>query len=201
MPDTRNRQYGALLRAVEKRIRAFIGDSVPDGNKPGTYCGITAPPGRPPTWAGNYWYSVFHRGMVGNSRQPTFHDRVYGVGVCLSVRVNAKPNDRIGNAAILELNTGLADRVDALADHLHGSYELLHDANLLMRSAQVNDVDVEQGFVETLLFQSATDPQEQGPMWFGGDPTKATGPAPAGLSVTLNFGGARYAPDNPEYLE
>ncbi len=196
MPETRNRQYGALLRGVEKRLRAFIGDTTPDGDTPGKFCGITAPSGRPPSWAGNYWYSVFHRGMAGNSKSPQYHSRTYGVGICITVRVNAKPADRIGNAVILDIDTGLADRVDAVADFLHGDYETMHLANQFMRSAQTLGVDTDQGFSEPLLFQSATDPQEQGPSWFSADPTKAGGPVSAGYSVTLNFGGAVYAPDN-----
>jgi len=191
VPETRNRQYGALLRGVEKRLRAFIGDTAPDGSTPGKYCGITGPIGRPPSWAGDVWYSVHARGMAGESRSPQNHDRVYGFAVTITVRVNAKPADRIGNALLLSIDTGLHDRVDAVADFLHGDYGTLHEANAQMRSAQTAGQDTEQGFEEPPLFQGATDPTEQGPMWFGSDPTKG-GPASAGYSVTLNFGGTRF---------
>jgi hypothetical protein len=194
--ETRNRQYGALLRGVESRVRSFLSDTAPDGNTPGKYCGITAPPGRPPSWAGSVWYSVFHRGMAGEGKSPQYHERVYGVGICLTVRVNAKPQDRIGNSIILAIDEGIADRVDALAEYLHGDYDTMHLVNQYMRSAQTASVDTEQGFVEPLLFQGATDPTEQGPNWFGSDPTKAGGAASAGYSVTLNFGGARYIKAN-----
>jgi hypothetical protein len=192
MPETRNRQFGALLRAVEKRVRAHIGDSVPDGSTPGKYCGITAPPGRPPSWAGDIWYSVFARGISGLSKNPQYHERDYGVGVTITLRVSAKPADRIGNALLLSIDTGMADRVDALADLLHGDYTTLHSANEFMRSAQTAGDDTEQGFVEPLLFSGATDPQEQGPNWFNADPTKLGSPSAGGYSVTLSFNGAKF---------
>lgn len=181
-----------MLRAVETAIRSHLGDSVPAG-KPGQLVGITAPPGKPPSWAGDVWYSVFGRNMVGNTQRPTSIDRTYGVGVTITLRVDARPQDRIGNSLMLGIDTGMYDRVDDLADYFHeNAYAILTAANTNMRSAQTLGVDTDQGFEEPLVFQNASDPTEQGPSWFNADPTKQGGPAAAGYSVTLNFGGMTY---------
>lgn len=192
--ETRNRQNGAMLRAVEAALRSHLGDTVPAGT-PGSIVGIAAPPGRPPTWAGNVWYSVFGRNMAGVSPRPTYHERTYGCGICITVRVNAKPQDRIGNALMLAIDEGLYDRVDDIAQYVHdqtNAYAIMHAANGYMRSTQTLGVDVEQGFTEPLIFQGATDPTEQGPAWFGADVTKQGSAAGAGYSVQLNFGGMTY---------
>lgn len=185
----RNRQQGAQLRAVEQRIRQLLSDTnqvAPDA--PGKLCGVT-PFGRPPTWAGSFWYGIYGGRISGTSEQPQYVERRYGFAVVITCRVDAKPQDRLGNALLLAINTGLYDRVDQLADELHGDYELLTQANTLMRSEQVADVDVQQGFSEPAIFRNASEPQQQGAMWFGADPEK--NPA-AGVSSTLMFDGLLY---------
>lgn len=185
----RSRQQGAILRAVEQRVRTLLGDSAPVAlEAPGKLCGVT-PFGRPPTWAGSVWYGIYGRGISGISEQPQYVERKYGFAVVITCRVDAKPQDRLGNALMLAVDSGLHDRVDQLADELHGDYELMTLANTLMRSDQVDGVDVEQGFSEPAYFRNASDPQQQGPMWFGADPER--NPA-AGVSSTLVFDGLRY---------
>lgn len=187
----RNRQAGALLRAVDQYLRLLLNDTV-DSGKPGSICGVT-PGGRPPTWAGTNWYGIDGDALGWGSNNPQYHERKYGFTVTITVRVDAKPRDRLGNSLLMAIDTGIYDKIDEIADALHGKYDLFSLANTMMRSAQTAGVDIDQGFVTPPLFRGATKPVEQGAMWFGADPEKASA---AGVSSTLTFGEVTYIRDN-----
>ena len=183
----RNRQNAALLRAVDERLRTLLSDDI-DPTKPGKFSGVTSL-GKPPSWAGTLWYGIHAKGFAGNSNSPQYHERLYGFRITVTIRVDAKPKDRLGNALLMAVDSGLLDRADEIAEWFHGDYTLLALANEKMRSAQAAGVDIDQGFQIPAYFRSASDPDERGPDWFGADPEK--GPA-AGVSCTLLFDGMTF---------
>lgn len=179
-----NKPWSALLRATEQTIRTWLTDTE-SSNMPGNICGVTGPKGEPPESAGKIFYAVHPQSVSGESTESDYTDRAYSIAVTITLRCDAVPHDRTGNALMMAESIGLLDRVDALVEKLHGNYTLLTLAN-----DNYNVAD--QGFVVPLLFQGA-DVVDRGPDWWGADigPNSGTIPVAAGYSSTLRFGGAR----------
>lgn len=179
-----NKPFSALLRATEQVIRTWLADTE-TSERPGNICGVTGPKGEPPEWAGKVFYAVHPVSLANQSKEADHMDREYSVGVTITLRADAVPHDRTGNALLMAESIGLLDRIDALAEKIHGNYTLLGLAN-----DNYNVAD--QGFAVPLLFQGG-DVVERGPDWWGADvgPDSSAIPVAAGLSSTLRFGGAR----------
>lgn len=143
------------------------------------YVGVQ-PDGRPPPVAGQMYVAI-HAGPFQN-QSDTSLDETYEARVTLSMRGPVVPTDRQGSDLVVLASTGLLARAEAIRASQHMNYTVLNNAN----TGQTYSIGAgENGFVEPLKFQSASEPIEVGADWWRSD--KKMG----GWMVALVFGGAR----------
>lgn len=167
----------ALLLAVRDRLRA----SAPGGLAyESAQCEVGFD-GMPHPRAGQVFVAV-HPGSVSNEADTHLAER-YTVYVTLTMRAGHLPQDREGSQLMALASTGLYARAEAIRTLLHMNEAVRSDANTTIG---VGD----NGFTETIRYQSMDSPQLKGPDWFGAeDPSDG----PVGLAIQLTFGGAmRY---------
>ena len=177
----------ALLKGVEAVIRAFLADAPADGRTPGAAVGLTDPDGKPPPGGWSVFYGIAGGAVQGKSQYLGRAEKVYGCRVTITMRLQGIPEDRIGYELLAKERQGLHDRVDALADLIHGSYaDVLAAANAAL---DVGDGANQQGFHRGLHFADATAPVKKGARWFG---AAEKGDKAQGYAVTATFAGANY---------
>lgn len=176
----------ALLRGVELVLRQSLGDVAADGKTPGAECGLADPDGKPPPGAWTTFYGIAAAAFSGKGRYAGRAEKVYGCRVTITVRLQGVPEDRIGYELLAAERQGLHDRADALADLIHGSYDVLAAANAAL---DAGDGTVQQGFHEPPYFADCTAPVKKGGRWFG---AAEKSDRPVGYAVTASFAGANF---------
>lgn len=175
----------ALLRAVEARLRAVLGDT------DGKLVRIMPGDGKPPAGCGQVFYSVVWPGSASEDVNPLSHDVVHPVTVTITARAAVHPLDRRGTKAVDAGGViALADRV---ADRgvIHGYDLLMAEANALIPGtaeyAAANGGGVTtNGFCEELVLLDYGPVVERGGEWVGAEPG-----GEGVLSCDVRFGKAR----------
>lgn len=166
----------ALLNAVERRLRAALGDAE------GKHVGVQ-PDGAPPSTFGQWYAGIDETGYSNIDPNPLSLDEQYGVVVMLTVRMDYAPKDR--RASRMLAKNEMRDRSRRIVLALHADYDVLGYANAEITAANANA----NGFIEPLCFKLAAAVTESGPEWHGGTPS-ADGQATVYVR-RITFGGAR----------
>lgn len=165
----------ALLEAVANKIASLdgVGKALVD----------VRDDGRPPATAGEWFYSVHAGDMIGNATECI--DVTFPVLVTISRRAGFTPNDRVGQEVIRKARTGMYARIWAVIEALHGQWDYMIPAS---DDTTANGIigATEQGFCETLAFETASKPREVDGSWFA-----AEGAGAIGYESTLTFAKAR----------
>lgn len=176
----------ALLTAVETRLRSVLSD--PNGE----VCGAQED-GKPPPFAGQFYYAVWWPGSRQTDQNPLSLDVEHQVTVTVTARMGYAPRDRRG--AILKAVAQIEQQAERVAEAVHANYaELMNVANANVvgtaewAAAQVPPVAAtKNGFVEPLRFIDYGPVKKQSAEWVGAKPDSNA----AVYTVDVRFGGAR----------
>lgn len=141
----------AMLLSVAEFIRAnftfkrYILDEV--------WCAVE-PDGRPPPAAGEFFIAV-HQGGFRNESMEYLHNR-HTINLTLTLKIARLPIDRAGIEAIVEMQDGLDEVADWLADNIHLNYEIMGRANeLIVEKNKKLKIDSINQFIEPLRFSTS----------------------------------------------
>lgn len=178
---------GVLLQAVRDRLIAAL--SIDDPAK----IAINGT-GRPDPLAGEEFW-VVHPGAFNNTSVQSLDER-YDVCVTVSRRTEYAPDDRSEDWLVTG-TIGLYDRIALARAAVHMNYQVLADAGGFNGQANwaggkpYSLPNTVNGFAEPLMFSLAHLPVPQGPEWFGSNSDGDEGNLYGGVSVQLDFLGAR----------
>lgn len=167
----------ALFQAIETDLRTFLGDAA---SQPDAKHVAVCPDGRPHPSAGEYFYAIHDGGEQGESDQAHRLGYYQTVQVTITKKMQAVPSDRAGRELLMATGTGLLDRANALKERLHGSWDVIGEANTLTGIVAA----VGYGWTQTLLFASRSPVEPRTPEWFWSDDEQR---GPVGVSTTLTF--------------
>lgn len=167
----------ALLLATRDHLRSELGLDA-------TTCEVTAD-GRPFPFSGMVFYAV-HLSSWRNDWCEGAFDEVFGVAVTITKRTARVPQSKVGRAVLVKEQSGLLKLAAAVRLKVHLNYTLMGLAN----DAIGDGVDA-NGFREPLLFRSVSVPQAQNANWFAARGESSQKTSDAGMSVTVQFDGAR----------
>ena len=178
----------ALLEAVRTRPRAGL-----------LVAGTTLDPGQveieygevPPTSVQDVHLMVNPVGATKGPDQSTIkgtaYDKIWGVKITVVMKATL-PRDRMRNLYAL-FNSSMNQWIGAVEDLLHGDYNLLNAANIILTSKE----EGASGFHEPLEFERYEGPEAVGPEYFDQrnfNRTESSG-AVAGIKKSIVFGGMR----------
>lgn len=178
----------ALLTAVESRLRSAAVLNDPNGEISGAQ-----EDGRPPPFAGQWYYAVWWPGSRQTDANPLSLDVEHAVTVTITARMGYVPKDRRG--AYLKATGELEQRAEAVAVAVHAEYAgVTVAANALIpgtaewAAAQLPPVSpTKNGFVEPLRFLDYGPVKKQSAEWVGAKPESNA----AVYTIDVRFGGAR----------
>lgn len=165
---------GVLLQAVRDVLRTAFSLTEAD-------CQVTAD-GRPDPACGQVFLAV-HPGTSDNAARNYLDERV-SFFVTITYRTGYTPQDRIGEAVLIDPQAGLLRFASRVKAALHMQYDVLAAANALIDGFD----DTTNGFVEPPGYRSAVYLGPQGANWFWGE---GVADDTTGLAVQLTFDGAR----------
>lgn len=172
----------ALLQATRDRLRSRL-------SLDRSTCRVMKN-ARPSAISGDLFYAVF--GLSWSPGDPDINrglDEYFGVGVCISARLNYIADDDQAEEAYVKIGASMEEALRRVIIEVHQNYDLLGDANQLLGTSP-------NKIIEPLRWQGGdATPVEVGADWFHAgygnmiDPDQ--GEDLAGLTITANFGQAR----------